>query len=71
MADNLSQVSEQNGVPSPCKSLCKLDGQKICQGCYRTSSEISFWTTMSNEEKLDVIEKAKQREQARGNTQVS
>lgn len=49
-------------VPSPCRSLCNLNHDAICSGCYRKSSEISFWVSMTNEEKLEVIERARQRE---------
>jgi len=58
-----AQQNRQPQVPSPCRSLCNLNPQAICEGCFRTSSEISFWVSMSNEEKLEVIEKAKLREQ--------
>jgi len=48
-------------VQSPCRSLCKLDQDNICVGCYRKSSEINFWTTYSNQQKQEVVEKAEQR----------
>ena len=48
-------------VESPCRSLCKLDSHNICMGCYRKSSEINFWTTYSNQQKQEVIEKAEAR----------
>ena len=45
-----------NEVKSPCKSICKYDKNRICIGCYRTTHEIVNWITMTNEEKLSVME---------------
>ena len=56
----MTDQSEQT-VVSPCRSLCQLDSHNICMGCYRKSTEINFWTTYSNQEKLEVIKKAEQR----------
>lgn len=53
--------SEGSVVGSPCRSLCKLDSNNICLGCFRKSVEINFWTTYSNEEKLEIIRKTEQR----------
>ncbi|MEX1032521.1 MAG: DUF1289 domain-containing protein, partial [Cellvibrionaceae bacterium] len=30
-------------VKSPCISICLLDEEDICVGCYRSGSEISRW----------------------------
>ena len=43
-------------VKSPCKQICKYDKNRICIGCYRTSREIVDWISMTNEEKLKVLE---------------
>jgi uncharacterized protein len=42
-------------VPSPCTGICKLDGDDICIGCFRSKDEIAYWTQMSDPEKLSVI----------------
>jgi uncharacterized protein len=52
---------DRSEVESPCRSICKLDSHNICIGCYRKSSEINFWTTYSNQQKLEVIERAEAR----------
>jgi len=49
-------------VPSPCRARCKLNSKKICEGCFRTSSDISFWVTMDNEQKTLSVENAQMRE---------
>ncbi len=37
-------------VPSPCQRFCELKND-VCQGCGRTSEEISRWREMDDEEK--------------------
>jgi len=49
-------------IASPCVSICALDADDICVGCYRNGDEINKWSEMSNEEKEQVMEKVKQRE---------
>ena len=40
-----------NQVPSPCVSICALDDNDTCIGCFRTGEEISRWGGMTTEEK--------------------
>lgn len=49
-------------IISPCVSICALDADDICVGCYRSGEEITAWFDMSNEQKAQVLEKIKQRE---------
>jgi hypothetical protein len=51
-------------VKSPCVSICALDENDVCVGCYRTGVEISQWGGMSVTEKSDVMEQVKEREKA-------
>ena len=51
-------------VKSPCVSICALNEDDICVGCYRTGVEISLWGGMSANEKRDVIGLVKKREMA-------
>ncbi|MEH6590560.1 MAG: DUF1289 domain-containing protein [Halioglobus sp.] len=46
---------------SPCISVCVLDEEDVCQGCYRTADEITDWFMASPEEKREVIARAKER----------
>ena len=48
-------------VKSPCISVCVLDEDDVCTGCYRTAKEITFWSRMSNEEKREVLAHADKR----------
>ena len=46
---------------SPCISICVLDEDDICQGCYRSAEEITDWFMASDAQKRAVIERAKER----------
>ncbi len=40
---------------SPCISICALDEQGYCLGCYRTLSEIAGWNRLSAPEQWAII----------------
>lgn len=42
-------------VKSPCVSVCALNASDICEGCFRSGSEISRWGNMSNDERRQVL----------------
>lgn len=48
-------------VKSPCISVCMLNAEDICEGCYRTSREITEWTTMTNAERRAVLLECRRR----------
>ena len=43
------------GVKSPCISVCALDNNDMCIGCYRSTQEITDWIRYSEEKKRQVI----------------
>lgn len=50
------RASEDGAGPmSPCVSICTLDAQGVCRGCFRTLAEISGWLRMSADERLAVL----------------
>ncbi|KPQ27605.1 MAG: putative Fe-S protein [Marinobacter excellens HL-55] len=49
-------------VRSPCVSVCALDENDICIGCQRSGDEIFRWTTMTNDERREVLLKVAERE---------
>ncbi|NQX89931.1 MAG: DUF1289 domain-containing protein [Halioglobus sp.] len=49
---------------SPCISVCVLDDSDICMGCYRSAEEITDWFMASDEEKHDILRRARLRLQA-------
>ena len=40
---------------SPCISLCQLDEEAVCKGCYRTAEEIRDWIYMGTERRQEVL----------------
>lgn len=55
-------VSEmETPLPSPCVSICVLNDDDICVGCYRSGSEISHWGKYDNSEKRAVYERMQTR----------
>ncbi|SDS47644.1 Predicted Fe-S protein YdhL, DUF1289 family [Pseudomonas asplenii] len=45
-------------VPSPCVSLCRLDEQKICIGCFRHVEDIREWRSADDERRRVICERA-------------
>lgn len=54
-------MSEQAVVKSPCISVCALDADEVCVGCYRTGQEITQWTSLDNLGKREVLRHAAER----------
>jgi uncharacterized protein len=48
-------------VKSPCVSVCALDAEDICVGCYRSAQEITVWSSLDNAGKREVIVRAAER----------
>ena len=46
---------------SPCISICVLDDDDICMCCYRSEQEITDWFMASDEQKNEVLRKARER----------
>lgn len=46
---------------SPCISVCVLDEDDICMGCYRSADEITDWFMASDDEKREVLRRARER----------
>lgn len=43
-------------VLSPCVGVCSLDACGLCEGCLRTTDEITSWIHMGDDERLHVME---------------
>ncbi|RRJ84257.1 DUF1289 domain-containing protein [Aestuariirhabdus litorea] len=52
-------------VTSPCIRNCCLDDQDICLGCARSLEEITLWHQASEEQRRQILDRARQRQQAR------
>ncbi len=50
-------------LPSPCISICKLNQSTgYCDGCFRTEDEIALWPSMSEDDKLNMLNILRQRQ---------
>ncbi|MBX8492088.1 DUF1289 domain-containing protein [Pseudomonas cichorii] len=48
-------------VPSPCVSLCRLDEQKVCLGCFRHVEDIREWRSADDDRRRQIRRNADQR----------
>ncbi len=46
---------------SPCISICVLDEDDVCAGCYRSAAEITDWFMCSAEQKREILRRARER----------
>lgn len=44
-------------ITSPCIHVCKLMEDGLCIGCFRTREEIGHWSSYSDEERTEIMEK--------------
>jgi predicted Fe-S protein YdhL (DUF1289 family) len=56
---------------SPCISVCVLDENDICTGCYRSADEITDWFMASDEQKREVLRRARERMQSNSTFRLS
>lgn len=50
---------------SPCVGICKLDPTtQICIGCRRTIAEIAAWPSLTEAERIAIIERLKETSRA-------
>ena len=61
-----AQRKREPMVDSPCVKICELDPDGACVGCGRTRAEIAGWTSMSDAQKVQVVERADKRKRALG-----
>ncbi|GAB3374565.1 hypothetical protein GCM10027567_12290 [Spongiibacter taiwanensis] len=52
-------------VASPCVSVCALDDEDVCTGCFRDLDEIARWSTLDNPARREVLLRCQQRRKAR------
>ena len=55
-------MSDDRASPdSPCVSVCALNREDVCSGCYRSAAEITDWFMASDEEKYEILRRARER----------
>ena len=42
---------------TPCVGLCKMDQRAICIGCGRSLQEIAEWTSMTDQERQEIMDR--------------
>ncbi|MEO8452950.1 MAG: DUF1289 domain-containing protein [Gemmatimonadota bacterium] len=47
-------------LPSPCRSICRLGDDSVCDGCGRTLAEVAGWTGMSDAERRLIMERVRE-----------
>lgn len=58
-------------VESPCVRNCCLNEADICMGCFRSLEEITRWSIVDNEAKMQILTKAAIRRSQRWNKSLS
>lgn len=48
-------------IASPCISICALDENDVCVGCYRSAAEITRWSQADNAERRQILASAQTR----------
>lgn len=64
VSDSLAAEDESVAIASPCISVCFLDENDICLGCYRSAQEITNWSVFTNSEKKATMDEVKLRHRA-------
>jgi predicted Fe-S protein YdhL (DUF1289 family) len=57
----MTDSAEREVVASPCVSICALDGDDVCIGCFRTGGEISRWGLMTAKQQREVLVRCQRR----------
>ena len=58
-------------IRSPCISVCVLDENDICMGCYRSAEEVTDWFMAGDDEKRAIMQRVEQRREAAGGVKLS
>ncbi|MCS5593779.1 MAG: DUF1289 domain-containing protein [Porticoccaceae bacterium] len=45
----------ESAIASPCTSICTLNEDDVCVGCFRASAEIRGWSCLGREQKINVL----------------
>lgn len=56
-----TQSEKRDIVNSPCISICALDENDICIGCFRSGKEITDWGRVDNDGKRAILKNVAQR----------
>ena len=64
----LPHRSIPKSIATPCVQVCVVDGaSSLCLGCYRTLSEIGGWSSLSDQQRADIMaDLPRRRQEAEG-----
>jgi len=67
-APDLPRTTElQRTIASPCVGVCQIDRDtRFCLGCWRTIEEIAHWARYGDPQRLEVLERLRERQRAAG-----
>lgn len=54
-------IALSSAPASPCASICALDADDVCVGCFRTGMEISYWGRLSADRQREVLSRCQRR----------
>ncbi len=57
----ISNLKLMEKVSSPCIQVCQINAQGVCFGCDRTIEQITNWLKYSEEERVEIIKKLKEK----------
>lgn len=49
----------KNNMKTPCKRICVIVDNKICEGCGRTWDELRDWTFYTDKQRDEIMERLK------------
>ena len=52
----MNQPITTTRIESPCISICALDDDDICMGCFRSVNEITRWSQADDNERKAILE---------------
>ena len=58
-------------IRSPCISVCVLDENDICMGCFRSAEEVTEWFMAGDKEKRAIMQRVEQRREAASGIKLS
>jgi predicted Fe-S protein YdhL (DUF1289 family) len=60
MSDD-QKTPPEKPIRSPCISVCTLDEDDVCIGCFRSMDEITGWMGMNREQRLECLKRCHER----------
>ncbi|MGG1948178.1 DUF1289 domain-containing protein [Trinickia sp. NRRL B-1857] len=66
LTDAIAAARTVRPVGSPCIDVCRMDQTRsYCEGCLRTREEIKAWKSLSESEKLTMLDRLSERNSER------